>query len=330
MTRLRPAFLLVLLTFIAPLPFDDAEAAKIKFAYIASNPASSAVYWLPVEAGLYKKYGLDVELVFLDGSTRGAQALVAGDVHFSHVVGTSAINAKLAGGDIVIVSSQTNTLPYYVIARPEIKSMADLKGKTSAAHIPGTAADFAMRLALKKVGLSYSDIKAVTVGGSQNRMAIVKAGQVDFTVAIPGEKAEADRLGLTTLMDIAKLNIPFQFACVATTSKMIRENPETVQSIVKGLAEAVHYFKTRKDDVIKVMEKYSRGMDRRTLEEFYDAYTGLYVEDTYPTLEGLRNTLEIMSTTDPRASKVKAEELVDLRFVDELKRSGFVTKLYGR
>ncbi|TAK06085.1 hypothetical protein EPO44_05825 [bacterium] len=209
---------------------------------------------------------------------------MAGDVSFSSAVGMAAINGKLAGADIAIISSLTNTLPYYIIGRPEIASPEALKGKTAAVHIPGTAADFALRLALKGVGLSLRDIKTVTVGGGPARIAAVMSGQVDFTV----------------------------------------------RRMVRAMAEGVYYYKTHRDEVISIMQKYTRGMNRAFLEEAYAAYRGLLVEDTYPTLEGLKNTLEIQATLDPKAAKARAEEFVDLRFVDELKKTGFVNQLYGR
>ena len=87
---------------------------KVRFAYISDSPGSSAPYWIAKEAGMFKKYGLDTELIFINGSTRGVQSMIAGDIDFAGAVGTSAINGKLAGGDVVIVNSLVNTLPYYI------------------------------------------------------------------------------------------------------------------------------------------------------------------------------------------------------------------------
>ena len=120
--------------------------------------------WIAKETGLFKKYGLDIDLVFIDGSNRGIQALLAGDLSFTEAVGTSAINGKIAGGNIAIVNGLVNTLPYYIVGSPTIKSPEDLKGRTAAVHIPGTAADFALRLALKRVGIPYNQIKAIHGG----------------------------------------------------------------------------------------------------------------------------------------------------------------------
>lgn len=321
------AVLLWLTAFVVGVPN---AAGKMYVAYISDSPSASAVYWVTKEAGIFKKHGLDVELIFVSGSTRGIQSLISGDVAFSSAVGTAAINGRLAGADIAIISSLTNTLPYYIIGKPEITSPEALKGRPAAVHIPGTAADFALRLALKRVGLSLQDIKTVTVGGGPARIAAVMSGQVDFTVGPEAEKIRGEKGGLKVIINMAKLNIPFQFTCTVAPRKLIREQPDTARRMVRAMAEGVYYYKTHRDEVVKIMQKYTRGMDRALLDQAYNAYSELLVDDTYPTLEGLKNTLEIQATLDPKAAKAKAEDFVDLKFVNELKKTGFVDKLYGR
>jgi NitT/TauT family transport system substrate-binding protein len=304
--------------------------AKSYIAYISDSSSSSVVYWIAKEAGIFKKHGLDLDTIFIDGSVRGIQSLIAGDLGYSGSVGTAVINANLAGADVAIVQSQMNTLPYFVIGNASIKSPEALRGKTAAVHIPGTSADFAMRLALTKVGIPYKDIKAVTLGGAPARLGATINGQTDFTIVSEGEKLQGEKNGLKVIIDMAKLRVPFQFNCSVATRKRIKENPDEVRRVVWSLAEAGHYFKTRKEESIKVMQKYTRGLDRTVLEGAYAANYEFLVEDTYPTLEGLKQTLEIQALTDPRAGKAKAEDFVDLRFVDDMKKSGFVVKLYGR
>ena len=188
MKNSRLQLLMVALVLVMVVGSTRRTEAKFYTAYISDGPDTSIAYWLAKEVGLFKKYGLDMELIFIDGSSRGVQSLIAGDLSFTDAVGTSAINGRLAGGDIAIVNSLVNTLPYYIIGKPSIKSPEDLKGKSAAVHIPGTSADFAMRLALKGVGLSYKDIQAVTVGGAPARNAAVITGRVDFTVATDSGK----------------------------------------------------------------------------------------------------------------------------------------------
>jgi NitT/TauT family transport system substrate-binding protein len=281
------------------------------------------------DAGLFKRHGLDVDMIFINGSTRSVQSLVAGDLNFAGAVGTSAMNGRMAGGDIVIINGLVNTLPYYLIGKPEIKSPEELKGKSAATHIPGTSADFALRLALKRFGIPYEDIKAVMVGGAPARVAAVTSGQVDFAVVTEPGKIKGEKSGLKMILDMAKLKIPFQFTCTVTTREMIRKNPDPVQRMVRAMAEAVHYYKHHEPEVIKIMQKYTRGQSRSVLEGSYDAYKDLFVEDTYPTLEGLRNTLQVQSSWDPKAARAKVDDFVDLRFVNELRSSGFVKRLYS-
>jgi NitT/TauT family transport system substrate-binding protein len=304
--------------------------AKTYVAYISDSTNSSVIYWIAKDAGIFKKHGLDLETVFINGSVRGIQSLLAGDLGYSGAVGTAAINAKLAGGDIAVIQSQMNTLPYYIIGNQSIKSPEDLKGRTASVHIPGTSADFALRLALTRVGVPYKDIKAITVGGAPARIAAVLTGQTDFTVVTDGEKIQGEKAGLKVIIDMAKLKVPFQFNCMVTTRTRIRENPDEVRRVVWSMAEAIHFFKSNKEQSLKIMARYTRGVPRFVLEGAYGANRELLVEDTYPTVEGLRNTLELQAASDPRAAKLKAEDIVELRFVDEMRKSGFVDKLYGR
>jgi ABC-type nitrate/sulfonate/bicarbonate transport system substrate-binding protein len=100
--------------------------------------------------------------------------------------------------------------------------------------------------------------------------------------------------------------------------------------MAKAVAEATHYFKNNKDETIRIMSKYTRGAKPKVLEGSWAAYKDLLEEDTAPTLEGLNDTLAVQAMWDPKAAKAKAEDFVDLRFVKNLKRSGFIDKLYGR
>ena len=323
------SIVVILLTGLVSSPVVGKAADKVTLAYVSDSPASSAAYWVANDAGLFKKYGLDVDMIFINGSTRSVQSLVAGDLNFAGAVGTSAMNGSMAGGDIVIINGLVNTLPYYLIGKPEITSPEDLKGKSAATHIPGTSADFALRLALKRFGIPYESIKAVMVGGAPARVAAVTTRQVDFAVVTEPGKIKGEKSGLKMILDMAKLKIPFQFTCTVTTREMIRKNPDAVQRMVRAMAEAVHYYKHHEPEVIKIMQKYTRGQSRSVLEGSYEAYKDLFVEDTYPTMEGLRNTLQVQSSWDSKAARAKADDFVDLQFVNNLRSSGFVKRLYS-
>jgi ABC-type nitrate/sulfonate/bicarbonate transport system substrate-binding protein len=147
-------------------------------------------------------------------------------------------------------------------------------------------------------------------------------------VTEPG-KIQGESAGMKLVIDMAKLKIPFQFSCTVTSGKIIRERPETVDKVVKAMASAVHFFKTNKKESIRIMSKYTRGAKPHVLEGSWVAYSELLEEDLYPTLDGLKDTLAVQATWDAKAAKARAEDFVDLRFVENLKRSGFLAKLYG-
>ena len=202
--------IVALVSFAVIAPVRRGSAAET-MAYVSDSPGSSAPYWVAKEVGLFKKNGLDIELLFINGSSRAVQTLVAGDLHFSGPVGTSAMNGRMAGGDVTIIHSIVNTLPYYIIGKPAIKSPEDLKGRSAATHIPGTSADFALRLALLRFGIPFRDIKAVMVGGAPARIAAVMTGQLDFAVITESGKLQGEKAGLKVVVDMAKQDIPFQF-----------------------------------------------------------------------------------------------------------------------
>jgi ABC-type nitrate/sulfonate/bicarbonate transport system substrate-binding protein len=311
---------------VAFVSHNDVRAANY-IAYISDSTSSSIVYWLAKDLGLYKKHGANLDLIFIDGSVRGIQSLLAGDLGYSGAVGTAVINAKLAGADIAIIESQMNTLPYFIVGNRNIKSPEDLRGRKAAVHIPGTSADFALRLALNKVGIAYKDIKAITIGGGPARVTATMTGQTDFTVVTEGEKIQAEKNGLKTIIDMAKLKVPFQFNCLVTTRKYIREHVDEARGVVFAMAEATHFLKTHKEETIKAMRKYTRGLPQDILEGAYASNTDLLADDGYPTLDGLKQTLDVQALTDSRAAKAKPEDFVDLRFVEDMRKSGFLKKL---
>ena len=128
-------------TFVAVLSFtalfvflaSTARAGnKVNLAYVSDAPGSSVAYWVAKDTGLFKKHGLDMDMIFINGSTRTVQSLIAGDLYFAGAVGTSAINGRMAGGDIAIINDLVNTLPYYLVGKPQIRSPKDLQGKSAA------------------------------------------------------------------------------------------------------------------------------------------------------------------------------------------------------
>jgi len=299
--------------------------------YISISPSSSAIIWVAKDARLFDKHGLDATPVFISGSIRGIQSILAGEIALGEGGGPGLASARLAGGEVVALAGNVNVLPYYLVAQPSIKKPEDLKGKIGGNHIAGTTAEFALRVGLKKIGLdSAKDVNLRVIGGSIERMIALQKGIVNFTVVTEAGKAMAEKLGFPTVVDMAALQIPFPQNGIYASTKFVRERPETVRRYVRAYVEAIHYFKTHKEDSIKIMQKYSRMADRKPVEESWDWHVQYIPNAPYAPLDGYQTILQDMAATNPKAAQANARDFIDSRFIKELEDSGFIKSLYGK
>ena len=319
----------VIMTLLA-LP-NFAVAQKLNTAYISTTPGTSTVIQVAKETRLFDKNGIDATVIFISGSVRGIQAILAGEIPIGEGGGPGLASARLAGGDVVAIAGNINVLPYYLVSHPSIKKAEDLKGKIGGTHIAGTTAEFALKVGLKRIGLEPAkDVSLRVIGGAIDRMVALQKGIVQFTVVTEAGKAIAEKLGYPTVVDMAALQIPFPQNGVYTSTKLIRENPDIVRRYMRAYTEAIHFFKTRKEDTIKIMSKYSRLDDRKTLDESWDWHAKFIPEAPYPPVEGYQLILQDMAATNPKAAQANAKDLVDVRFVKELEDSGFIKNLYKK
>ena len=139
---------ILLFVFSTTTHLDAAD--KINTSYISTSPGSSTVIQVAKEARIFDKYGLDATVIFISGSVRGIQAILAGEIPVGEGGGPGLASARLAGGDVVAIAGNVNVLPYYLVAHPSIKRAEDLKGKIGGTHIAGTTAEFALKSGAQK------------------------------------------------------------------------------------------------------------------------------------------------------------------------------------
>jgi NitT/TauT family transport system substrate-binding protein len=304
---------------------------KINTSYISTSPGSSTVVWIAKDARIFEKYGIDPTVIFISGSVRGIQAILAGEIPIGEGGGPGLATARLAGGDVVAIAGNVNVLPYYLVAQPSIKRAEDLRGKIGGTHIAGTTAEFALKVGLKKIGLDPGkDVTLRVIGGSTERMVALQKGIVQFTVVTEAGKAAAEKLGYPMVVDMAALQIPFPQNGVYTSTRLIRENPDLVRRYMRAYVEAIWYYKTHKEETLRIMKKYSRLDDRKILEEAYDWHVRFIPEAPYPPVEGYQLILQDLAPTNPKAAQANAKDMVDMRFVKELEDSGFIKNLYRK
>ena len=243
----RTLWLLVLSAVLVTPVVLASAAERLNTSYISTAPGSSATIWVAKDARIFDKYGLDATVIFISGSVRGIQAILAGEIPIGEGGGPGLASARIAGGDVVAIAGNVNVLPYYLVANPSIKRAEDLRGKIGGTHIAGTTAEFALKVGLRKIGLEPNkDVSLRVIGGSTERMVALQKGIVQFTVVTEAGKAAAEKLGYPMVVDMATLKIPFPHNGVYASTKLIRENPDLVRRYMRAYTEAIHYFKVHK------------------------------------------------------------------------------------
>ncbi len=306
---------------------------KLERAYLAfgSSGGNLTAFWVAREAGLYRQYGLDVDVVFLRGSTTAISALAAGEAQFAALGASSSVLAKLGGVDTVLAATAAPGLSFYLVTPKEIASGAGLKGKKLAISRPGTDSDFAARVAVQKLGLNEREVNILTIGSDTERIAALQQGVVDATVLTPAALIAAQKLGFHALLDLNTLNIPYEAAALITTRTLIQNKPETVSRFTKGFIAGIHYAKSHRDFTIGVLKKYMRNDDMDVLNVSYDYYVGRVIPRVpYVSEAGLETVLDFIKKSNPKAANARVQDFMDNRFVKELDDTGFIRALYNR
>jgi NitT/TauT family transport system substrate-binding protein len=316
---------------IAILPiFLNASPARGEKLYVvyASISGTQAVGWIAKEANLFAKHGLDVDLLFTGGG-RAVTSLLGGDTPIVTVGGPSAIAARLAGGDVVITAHVFDTILYSLIVAPEVRQIADLKGKKLGASRFGSATDFALRYVLKQYGLDpIKDVIIFQIGGQSETLAALRAGSIQGGVIASPATAEAKRLGFTELVNMGTLGVPYPHTTIAMTERYLRSNRDTALRFTRAYVEGMQRFATDREFSMRVIGKYTKIQARPTLEATYDDYAPYLKKVPEPTPESIKTVLEQLSASEPKARNAKPSDFIDRSIVEELKQKGFFQQLW--
>ena len=319
-------FLLILICLGSPLQAQE----RLNLAYISPNASSSSVLWVAKEAGLYKKHGLDVNVIYIEGTPKALMSLFAGELQVVAGTGPAVVNAKLRGADVSMIMGFEVFLPYYLIGTSAVNRIEDLKGKIGANHSAATSADFAMRLGLRSVGLDPDrDVTLRVVGATNLRMLALKQNIAHFTVISSTEREEAEKLGFKILADLAGRRVPYPHSGAITSQRLLRERRETMLRFGRAAVEAIHFFKTNRAATIEILKKYSKT-DTTTLNSAY-AYLKTAIPDLpYPTVDGMKTLLAEMGRSRPEVLKADPASFVDTGIVKAVDEEGFFKRLGQR
>jgi NitT/TauT family transport system substrate-binding protein len=327
------AFLAVLLALLPVLargaekPGQPFEKIRIAYSSISGNQVPA---WIAYEKEFFRKNGLEVELVFIEGGARAVNALLSGDVAFSQMAGSSVLQSNLQGLDVVMIAGFLNTMDYQLVVHKSIIRPDQLKGKTMAVSRFGSSSDFATRYALDKYGLvPDKDVAILEIGSQPARFAALEAGKIQGAMVAVPLTLKAKKMGFHILADLQMLGLEYQHTGLATTQALIKSRPDLVRNIMKAYVEGIHYYKTHPREALIVLQKYLKVDDVEALAETYEVIgLTLIPERPYPTLRGIQIMLRELAAKEPKAKTARPEQFVDTRFVKELDSSGFIDRLY--
>ena len=325
------AFLLFLAALVGMRAEAQVRAApeKLRIAYSAIGSSQSPL-WVAHEAGIFKKHGLDVELLYIGGGSRAAQVVVSGEVPIAMFTGASVISANLAGGDLVNVASGMNVMPFFLVVTPAVRQIEDLKGKKVAVTRFASATDYALRYAAERWPVKPDrDFTVLQIGGQPEMIGGLKSGAIQGAMLNAEFTVIARREGFRDLADVSALGIPFPTSALNTSRAFIRNRRDTVLRVVRAYADSIHYGKTQKKFTVGVLGKYLKNQDVPFLEAVYDLYLGQYVPKfPHPSAEAMKVALDQIGERDPRARSMRAEQFIDASLMQDLDKEGFIKQLW--
>ncbi len=320
--------IVVLRLFFSASSGASQEIKKIKIGYPAIS-YNQVHIWVAKDAGLYRKHGLDAEVIFFRGGQMATQALVAGDPPIVNI-GT-VVQAGLQGHDIVLIASSESAYNYSVVAKAGMNRVEQLKGKRLGVSGFGSASHNASLILLKKFNLEANkDVALVVAGPTMERLAAVDAGRIDATMLTPSELPRARRQGLVEVYDMLELGIEVQGNGYATSRSFIRSQRDTALAALKAYVEAIFYIPRYRDETRRIAARYMRTNEADVLDATYDFFVKRVSKKPYPTLKGIQYLLDEIVPKMPQAKAAKPEQFVDLSLLQQLEKEGFFAEMAKR
>jgi NitT/TauT family transport system substrate-binding protein len=311
--------LVIVLALILLLSDKAVAQNPVRFNWTAVTGAQSGLFMAQQE-NLFKKNGLEVELLHIPSSSRGIQAILAGEIAFSFMDGVNAAQANLKGANLALVAGATNRQVFSLMAKSEIKRIADLKGKKIGITRVGSSTHTSALYALGSAGLKPSDYQILPLVEVPNIFTALTAGQIDAGVMSPPTNARAKKAGFVELMNIAKEGPEFVSVAVGSSRNYIKANEDTVRRVVRAYAEGVQMFKTNKSAALKMFQNQLKVKEPEIQEDTYNQFRDYLEYPPYVSRKGMEAVLA--EIPDPAAKTAKADDFLDMRFVAELDKKG--------
>jgi NitT/TauT family transport system substrate-binding protein len=322
-----------LFAFLAALLLARTGPAAEKLVGIHSaRVMSQSMPWIAQEAGLFKKYDLDFQLVFIASSAMVTAAMLSGDGEMSLTGAVGNVRAYVQGAtDLVFVGGVKNVMTQSILAGGNIKKPEDLKGKQIGVSRIGSNTHYFTIQALRRVGMEPNrDFSFLQTGGDPESLAALLAKKIEVvTLTAPSDSIALGK-GYHYVVYGPDLRIPYAATAFVTKRSVIAKRPQAMGQFMRAMAEAAKILHTDREFTYKVLGKYLRLTDRTILDAAYNGEIKALEPRMVIKAEALQATLEEVAPVDPRAKGIKPQELIDRRYLDEMEKSGFFDNLWAK
>jgi NitT/TauT family transport system substrate-binding protein len=303
-----------------------ANVKKIRLAY-AGWQVGTAVSYVGVDAGIFKKHDLDIEEIPIrDTFSAGVQSLLGVDLLIGFGSPLAILQPVVGGSDLTLIGSHVSVEHYGMAVSSSISTVKDLKGKKVGVSALGSRSDLIARVILRRAGLDpVKDVEIVAAGISPARALAISKDLVQGAPLTPEVAAEAKKLGIK-ILDVKA--VPVVTDLIVTTRSFVKREEESVRRFLKAYAIAIHHLMTRREDSLGIIKKYFPSNQARSVEAMYDAFSAQLRPLPDLNTEAIQALVDVATVVEQRTKAIKPADLIDSRFLEELKAGKFLKDLY--
>jgi NitT/TauT family transport system substrate-binding protein len=306
-------------------------AADKLVALYSSHAVPYSMPWVAEELGLFKKYDIDFDFVYIPSSSTATAAILGNNVEVGLLGGVGIVNAYASGAsDLVFIGSIKNVMTQSILAKPEFTKLEQLRGKRIGVTRIGSNTHFFTVQAFRRAGMNPDkDFIFIQTGGDNETLGALASGRIDAATMLPPTDGRAIALGFRYVVFGPDIAIPYAASTITSRRSVIARRGPVIGRFMRAMAEASKAMHRDRELVYRVMEKKLRIKDRSILEASYN----IEMKVMEPRLElkapAIQPMIEEVAKTNPRANDVKPQDLMDRRYLAEMESSGFFSQLWG-
>ena len=299
---------------------------KVRLAY-AGWETGTAIAYVGVDSGLFKKHGLDIEEVPIrDTLSAGVHSLLGVEILIGFGNPLAILQPVLSGADIALLGSHVSFDNYGMGVSSSISGLRELKGKKIGVSALGSRSDLIARVILRRAGLDPSkDVEVVAAGLSPTRALAISKNLVQGAPLNENVATEAKKLGIK-ILDVKA--VPVVTELLMSTRSFIKRDEEAVRRFMRGYTAAIHFFISRREDTLSILKKYFPSDQGMTVDAMYDGFTAQLRPLPELNGEAIQALVDVGAAVDQRSKSLRPADIIEPRFLNELKGSKFLKDLY--